>query len=90
MITESQVGRDLRDHLVQPFWEKQSLDKMAQNPVQMTLKGLQRGRVNHFPGETIPMVDCPHCEKFPSGVQSESPQEQLVSIPLVLSMGLRV
>ena len=55
-ITESQVGRDLRNHLVQPFWEEHSLDKMAQHPVQTTLEGVQRGRVNHFPGEIIPVV----------------------------------
>ena len=54
---------------------------MAQHPGQTTLKGVQRGRVNHFPGEIIPMGDCPHCEKFPSRVQSESPQEQFVSLP---------
>ena len=54
---------------------------MAQHPVQMTLEGVQCGRVNHFPEEIIPMVDCSQCEEFPSCVQSESPQKQLVSIP---------
>lgn len=35
-ILEYQLGRDLRDRLVQPFW-----DKTAQHPVQMNLRSVQ-------------------------------------------------
>ena len=81
-ITESQVGRDLSDHLAQPFWEEPSLDKMAQHPVQTTLDGVQHGRVNHIPGEIIPTVTVLSVKNFPLVPNRNLPKSNLCPSPL--------
>ena len=77
---ECQIGRDLRDHLVQAFWQKRSLDKPSR-----ILKVSSVGESTT--GEIILVVDCSQQEKFSSCVQSESPQEQLVPTPPPLEKG---
>lgn len=40
-MIEYQAGKYLRDHLIQPLLEMHSLDKTAQDPAQLNLKGIQ-------------------------------------------------
>lgn len=63
-MIEYQAGKYLRDHLIQPLLEMHSLDKTAQDPAQLNLKGIQHWEMHHFPKEIIPMTDWSHCEKF--------------------------
>lgn len=71
IIIELQVGRDLRDHLVQP---KPDLDWMSQRPVQPNLNSVQQWGIHCFLGEIIPMAGYFHWENFCCSVQLESPQ----------------
>lgn len=42
----------INDHLVQPLLcKKQSLDMMAQHPVQLNLTSVCHWGIHHFPGE---------------------------------------
>lgn len=45
-------------------WQKQRLDKMMQQLVQLNLKTVQHWGICHFPRQHIPVTDCSHCEKL--------------------------
>lgn len=65
-ITENQVGRYFRDHLIYLFWQKLGLCKTAQHLVQLNHKNVQCWGTHCFPGENTPVADFSYCEKFSS------------------------
>lgn len=75
ITTELQLGRDLREHLVQPSCAKHDLDQMSQGPVQPNLNSVQHWGNHHFLREITPMAGCSRGEIPSCNVQAESPQE---------------
>lgn len=54
-------------------WKKHSLDKMAQDPLQLYLTSIQCWGIQKFPGKIIPSADCSYYEKISSHVPLEYP-----------------
>lgn len=59
-IAESQVGRDLKDLLIQPHLHR----PRPSPPAQLKLCYVQHWGLYHFYGEIIPMAGCSHCKIF--------------------------
>lgn len=68
--TKSQVGRDINNHVVQPFLANHDLGEMSQHTVQPNLRRVWHWGVHHFPAVIIPVVGCSQCAKFSTCVQS--------------------
>ena len=68
------VGRDLKDHLVQPPCHGQGhlpLDQVAQSPIQPGLGHCQGWGSHSLSGQPVPVSHHPHSKEFLPYVQSK-------------------
>lgn len=61
-IIEYQIGRDNKNHLIQPLLAKAQSRQMVQHPVQ----SVQYRAIHQYTRDIILMLDCSHCKKFSS------------------------
>lgn len=77
-IIKHHVGKDHKDHLVQPFLAKAQSGQAGPAPRPDV-------PVPPFPGAIVPMADGSHWENFPPVSHGNLPGSDLYALPLVFS-----